>query len=245
MLGKTHVVASTATLHAALVGYTVYATEPGKSPEFSFFGFTPGVALSTPAYLGVVVSVFLLVLLLLRVGEYRLFMGYGVGLFASLAMLYGLSDSDYPFQLVLFTLAFTLGSLLPDIDSEESTLGRYVPFVAAVIPHRTITHTFWMVAGLSALAYFTSSYWLVGLALGYALHIAQDSFSKQGICWFYPLIGTYVTYSRGGVMKKGRNTAFAYATGGTGELIVFIVSLVVHVICLVYMLNDVVVRLWV
>ena len=151
---------------------------------------------------------------------------------ASVLALYNISSSS----VLWFSIwaGFGFGSLLPDIDSEKSTLGRYVSAISYVIPHRTITHTLWAVFGLSVLAYSTGSLFTLALTLGYTIHIIQDSFSKQGIAWFYPLLGAYDIYSGSTLMKKGRNTALSYNTGGLGEWIYFGASIAVHIGCAVW-----------
>lgn len=127
-------------------------------------------------------------------------------------------------HIVLLILCSLFGALLPDIDTSTSTLGRYVPFVGAIIPHRTITHTIWAVLalGIPIFALGRSSY-LVAMWIGYVLHIVEDTFSRQGIAWFYP-IDNYRTYGSGAVVKKGRNPKFFYyRTGSDTETGIFYV----------------------
>jgi len=244
MLGKTHVVWSLALVHVGLLGYMIVqgrkdgdilnAVNPASpdAESASVFSMGMGEPVSLGAYLLMVLTVSFFVLLLLRTGSRRVLRGY-VGLMSlcgfSLFMIYDASI----FQLLIYVLLFAFGSLLPDIDSEESALGRYVPFISRVIPHRTITHTIWAVALLAGIAWAFGSIGWLALALGYTLHIIQDTFSRQGICWFYPVIGSYTTYSGGATMKKGRKPILAYKTGGAGETIMFGVSVGAHILCVV------------
>lgn len=231
MLGKTHVVASLAAAHAGLLYYLNQrkSAETGvEVPELFGVAIEP-VPLLT--YGLVMLTVLMFVLLLLRAGNLQLFMGYGVVGGMMLFLLYLFPDLAGGFEIAGVLLAFGFGALLPDIDSEESTLGRYVPFISKAIPHRTITHTIWAVLLIGGISWYAGSIYGVALTAGYALHILQDSFSKQGIAWFYP-IGGYDKFGSGAVMKKGRRKPkFAYKTGGTGETVLFYSSIGVHVVC--------------
>ena len=113
---------------------------------------------------------------------------------------------------------FALGSLLPDIDSRSSALGRYVHLP---VKHRTLTHTAWVVALLVLLGIrFRVFIWL---AFGYFLHIFYDGLSNAGIAWFWPL-SRYITYPSGAVIKKGFRFKL-YRTGDASE------TLIVCLIC--------------
>ena len=84
--------------------------------------------------------------------------------------------------ITLFLLFFVLGTLLPDCDTKRSWIGRffYLP-----VRHRTLTHTIWF----NLIFSFMGMIWqpLMGIALGVFTHLLCDSFSRQGICWLYPL----------------------------------------------------------
>lgn len=86
-----------------------------------------------------------------------------------------------------FVIGFaSLGSLLPDIDYPESLLGRIIPVIPKVIPHRTITHALWIPLVLTGVYLYYPSIYLLSLILGYIGHLIQDSFTKDGVKWFYP-----------------------------------------------------------
>lgn len=72
-----------------------------------------------------------------------------------------------------------VGSLLPDIDSPNSTIGRLIPVIPRLIPHRTITHTIWV----ALLAYIL---W-PPLGIGIAIHIILDCFTQEGVPLFWPI----------------------------------------------------------
>lgn len=120
---------------------------------------------------------------------------------------------------------FTLGTLLPDIDSKGSTLGRYVHLP---VRHRTITHTFWIVLLLGILSLKVGL--LFWLTLGYFLHIFWDSFSNAGIAWFWPL-SRYIHYPNGAVVKKGFRWKL-YKTGEASETVFLIAACGLCVFCM-------------
>ena len=83
-----------------------------------------------------------------------------------------------------------LGSVLPDIDHEESWIGRRVGFIATLVKtyaggHRGATHACWPVVALF-LASFVWPY-LTPVAVGYATHLAGDYLCDGGI----PLLWGY------------------------------------------------------
>lgn len=91
-----------------------------------------------------------------------------------------------------------LGSLLPDVDSKSSTLGR---FVHLPLGHRTWTHSLIGLVLVFALCRSLPVWGIMGLFFGYALHVFLDGFSDMGVCWLYPF-KKYV-YKEGGKWKKG------------------------------------------
>ena len=127
------------------------------------------------------------------------------------------AEEPHPFRIAVYAIAaavlFLFGSLLPDVDSEYSTLGRhfYLP-----VRHRTLTHTAWVVIALLALSLNLRVF--IWLTAGYFLHIFYDSLSTAGIAWFWPL-SRYITYSSGATVKKGFR-AKLYRTGESSETVV-------------------------
>lgn len=234
MLGKTHVVGSLAAAHAGLLIYAMnQPIAELAAADVPIVGATlPASPVSLVTYGLVMTTVLLFVLLLLRVGSWRALTAYSVVGSLVLAGLYFVPSTTDGFQLATIIMAFALGSLLPDIDSEKSTIGRYFGPISKSIPHRTITHTIWAVAFIAGLGWYFDSVHVLVLAAGYALHILQDTFSRQGIAWFYPIFGGYDHFGSGTVMKKGRKPKLAYRTGGTGETTLFYGSLVAHLVCI-------------
>lgn len=128
-------------------------------------------------------------------------------------------DLAHPWQFLLWMsiciVSLGFGALLPDVDSKSSILGRYVPWIQDAIGHRTLTHTVWVLIPLFFAAYWFGHVVLWMIAIGYWLHIVQDSFSVQGINWFWPL-------------GKGFHIKL-YRVGGIVEDIIYGLSMGVHV----------------
>ena len=115
--------------------------------------------------------------------------------------------------LALCLFLFYLGTLLPDIDHEHSTLGRffYIP-----VEHRTWTHAIWI-----PFVFAVASLWvpvLAWLAAGYFLHLFFDNFSAGGVCFFYP-VTSYRKYGPDGVKVKKAHILKLYYTGKTSEFV--------------------------
>lgn len=110
---------------------------------------------------------------------------------------------------------FWLGSLLPDIDSKKSILGK---FLHLPVKHRGVTHSVWALSILSILTLFCNP--LFWLTLGYFLHILMDSLSAGGICWLYP-IQKYREYPGGAKVAPGHWLKL-YRTGETSEVVITI-----------------------
>lgn len=123
--------------------------------------------------------------------------------------------------MTLCLLALAFGALLPDVDSKSSILGRYVPWVQDTIGHRTFTHTIWMMAVLFGLAYYFNQFLLWMVVIGYLLHVLQDSFSKQGIQWLWPIK----------ISRKNFNLRF-YRVGGTLETVMYVGTIIGHIWCI-------------
>ncbi len=86
-----------------------------------------------------------------------------------------------------------IGSVLPDIDSPKSYIGRVLPYASIPIErqwgHRTITHSLLCLLALSVmiwplLIWQTPCY--AALLLGYMSHIIADCATKSGVPLFYP-----------------------------------------------------------
>lgn len=100
---------------------------------------------------------------------------------------------------IILYLFITIGSLLPDLDEEESYIGKRLNFVSIVLKlfgviHRGATHRFISLI-LFALAIFILQKQIIiddftklavyGLFIGYSLHLLGDMLTKGGIENFY------------------------------------------------------------
>lgn len=108
--------------------------------------------------------------------------------------------------LVTFYYCLKLGSLLPDIDTEKSTLGLRIPIISRNIHnmygHRTITHSIFFITLIGLLLFIIKQKILVifhvpllitiypaiqwGIILGCASHIFFDMLNMSGVALLYP-----------------------------------------------------------
>jgi inner membrane protein len=91
------------------------------------------------------------------------------------------------------TIAIGVASLLPDIDTEASRVGRVVPFLSRRIEkrfgHRTLTHSLLfilLIATVSLPILFIDIDLYVCLLVGYASHPFLDTMTINGVRLFYP-----------------------------------------------------------
>lgn len=120
--------------------------------------------------------------------------------------------------------AVTVGSVLPDIDTPRSTIGRMVKpvsrWLSSHYPHRTVTHNALFILAWFIFAKVIGLHVLWALAWGIFGHIFIDSFSWQGVLWTYPL-KQWSHYRSGGQYKKGRPYHKGYKVGGPFEKVVY------------------------
>ena len=94
-----------------------------------------------------------------------------------------------------------LGSVLPDIDSKKSLVGRHVPVLPRLLPHRTVTHG---LAFMLLLGCFFSP-----LGMGIGLHILMDMCTPEGVKLFWPfgrncrIPGINHIMKSGGLLDRG------------------------------------------
>lgn len=114
-----------------------------------------------------------------------------------------------------------LGSLLPDIDSPRSMLGRHVPFPG---PHHGIMHTDWLLLALFGVSFWPPVRIVAWLSLGAWIHCELDGFSKAGRVRLYPL-GAHkrIRFSDGGecVVPRGFRKGL-YRVGTSSETLVLV-----------------------
>jgi len=115
---------------------------------------------------------------------------------------------------LIFIPIVLIASLLPDIDSGFSTLGRsrLIRPVQWIFSHRGIIHTFTTCIFISALFAFFLPVIAFPFFLGYSFHLLLDSFTPQGIQPFWPL--------------KKKSTG-SVVVGGKIESTIFVLILIV------------------
>ena len=123
--------------------------------------------------------------------------------------------SIIPALIVIGTAA--IGALLPDIDhpgsllSSSTRLSRHISnSIAAVTPHRGLTHTpIFACLVIAALYYFLQqriSYCdpiCIGLAVGISSHLVLDTLTERGVMWAWPIIPKHLRLCR---IRSNRTT---------------------------------------
>ena len=120
----------------------------------------------------------------------------------------------------IFVAVALIATLLPDVDSQFSKLGRKKIFriVQFFVKHRGIFHSYTFAILITLIFVFFIPQIALGFFLGYGLHLLGDSFTLEGIVPFYP-------YKRK-VRGKMR-------TGGRTEIIVFFAFVIVDAFLLI------------
>lgn len=131
-----------------------------------------------------------------------------------------------PFELLVYC-AITVGALLPDLDEENSYIGKKLPIFPMIyqmigVKHRGITHQFIFVVGLLILLQFlfanfntsiTEKVIAYSFVYGYLMHLVGDMLTKGGIdSFFYPL-----SNKKGVLLPR----YFRFYTGSIVEYILF------------------------
>lgn len=91
---------------------------------------------------------------------------------------------------LLVVAGCALGSLLPDIDIENSLLGRFIPGWL-FWRHRTVTHSifFAIVVGLIGLLLNINVGFNVGVVVGIGTHLVLDAMTPRGLPYLlFPII---------------------------------------------------------
>lgn len=128
---------------------------------------------------------------------------------------------DDTLPIILMYILMLLGSIFPDIDNNQTLLGKIFKPLTFWIPHRTITHCIYPIILLITLSIYFDSMYLFSFTMGYFLHIWEDSFSKMGIAWWRPFKG-YIEYPNGAKVKRRRflgKRKYVYKVGSRREKI--------------------------
>ncbi len=94
--------------------------------------------------------------------------------------------------------AMALGAtLIPDLDSRQSYVGRLIPplsiWIGNRFGHRTLTHSLLAQATVFTAAWFLLPFgFFLALVSGWVSHSFADMMTKSGVCWFWPSLARCV-----------------------------------------------------
>jgi len=115
-----------------------------------------------------------------------------------------------PSSWAVFGTVLVIGSLIPDMDIQYSTIGRKFWPASSILNimfgHRGLMHTIFPPL-IVALLLFMAGYNIFGIAfaIGYMTHLVADAATVQGIMFFFPLskIRASGPIKTGGVLEYG------------------------------------------
>lgn len=115
---------------------------------------------------------------------------------------------------LLFVPTILIASVIPDVDTAFSNVGKHAVFrpLQMVFRHRTLFHSFTLALVLSVIIAFYFPVVALPFFLGYSFHLLADSFTVDGVQLFWPL---------------GKTSAGKIRTGGRIEDGIFISFLLV------------------
>jgi len=89
----------------------------------------------------------------------------------------------------IFALVVLISTLIPDIDTKNSKVGKYKIFrpLQFFLGHRGPVHSFSFLILISILLIFWKPVIALGFFVGFSLHLIFDSFTQMGIYPFWPL----------------------------------------------------------
>lgn len=151
-------------------------------------------------------------------GTTHLKLGVAAGICMGTMGYKGFLHQDLPMSLCI-GIGSALGGIFPDIDSKHSIAStdlKIISFIARhTFGHRGVIHTpvFCLVTSLIMFLFTffskTIPYTLsVGFFFGCILHLAQDSFTRRGIMWLFPINKKYYSIFS---LKSGRSLFFENA----------------------------------
>ena len=118
---------------------------------------------------------------------------------------------------VLFLAIFGFATLLPDIDSPHSNIGKkalpFSMFLGLIFGHRGFMHSIWIPFGILGISIYFG-YPIIGYIMmgGYILHLLVDAMTLGGVRFFGPF---------------GQKTKGFFHTGGITEAFIFVLFIVI------------------
>lgn len=101
---------------------------------------------------------------------------------------------------LFFIPVVLIASLLPDVDSISSNIGRrrFLPPVQTILRHRGPLHSYTICIVISLIFASYAPILALPFFLGYSFHLLADSFTVSGIRPFWPL-----KYQTSGIVRTG------------------------------------------
>ena len=127
-----------------------------------------------------------------------------------------------------------IGGLFPDIDSPTSMISKNIPLVPKAINkafgHRTFTHSLMIPIFIGGIAYLCRNnknafLGLICFGIGFLMHLIQDTLTKGGVPWLYPL-------------KRKRFSLLPIRSGNPIEIVFTIILIGIYVGGLSYVLTG-------
>ena len=127
---------------------------------------------------------------------------------------------NYFLNPLVFLLGSLIGTVLPDIDTRFSSVGKKKKYRALqyFLEHRGFLHSFVFLFLVFIILFYFFREFSLGFLLGFGLHLFADSLTKKGTFPFYPF-----KFRIRGVLK----------TGGIFEWIFFVFLLFVNLFLLI------------
>ena len=107
-------------------------------------------------------------------------------------ILFGLLAKPYiPGDAIIYYTFVIIGSILPDIDHEGSTINKVLPLTkwfSRLFKHRGIFHTvFPAIALFFIVGYFSTTLVALALVVGYVAHLVSDGLTLSGVDLLHPI----------------------------------------------------------
>ena len=155
-----------------------------------------------------------------------------LGVSAGLIIGYTLCDSLD--SAVMVSLGCAVGSIFPDIDSKSSKISNKIKvgsFITRLIcSHRGMIHTpfniilLWVIYGFLSVMFHIPAYLMVGFTIGNILHLIQDTCTKRGVMWLFPISNRYFSLVR---IKSG-HVLIELAISACIALLIFTVCIMIR-----------------
>jgi inner membrane protein len=89
---------------------------------------------------------------------------------------------------IVFLAVIIFASMLPDIDTVDSFIGKKAKLISMFLAHRGFFHsiTAAILFTIAAFIIANNTYLALAFAVGYLSHLFLDSLTKKGVQWFWP-----------------------------------------------------------